>query len=388
MNIEKLITPLKAQIVRKLNPHDLKNLCLVDRKYNAEFCENRKFWEYLLRTEFYNVPIPNINLVQYYYYHRTSAVALGSNNESQLGGKDEVKQWKTIMFTVRSVVMTQNTSALITVDNDLYVSGTATFRGKNLIQPTWIMSNVKQVYIDVNGDFMYVLKTSSDLFLYYDTKLTFLVSGIVRIDGQNWMFYGANSIYWRASWVEPDNDPYTFETLELEMSHEYVNERIRKIIIKIRGEIQKTVKYLSRLYLLTMNKELYDLKTKQMIANNVSTCGEFYGEASKKYIYWIDTEFAFNFKTQGDDLIKKITFDRAIIDFRSDRGLTYYLLTDDSELYIAGTADEIFRQHVNLPPPNFNAVPLETITNSVLLMKNVLSFDVANDNIICVVYPD
>lgn len=395
MNLPNLLRPLKAQIVSKLNPHDLKNLCLVNEKNNAEFCENQKLWEYLLWNEFHKLPIPNSNFSQYYYYHRTAAMALGPNARFQLGGEDEVKRWKTIMFAVKTVVMNQSATALITVDNDLYILGSPHFHNRDFVQPTWIMSNVKQVNIDINGEFMYILKMNSELFLYEDAKLTFLVSGIVRIDGENDIFYGDEAIYWLAPMGELFYDPYAVENTELKITNESINEKIRQLTITVHGEIQKNVKYLSGLYLLTTNNELYVFQTGQLIANNVMTCGEFVTAIDNKlkmYIYWIDDKFALNFKSRDENSVKNITFDRPIIGFKSDYGNTYYLLTVDSDLYIAGTANEIFQNYINgqlsLPPENRDEVPLTTLNNPVLFMKNVLSFDVVNNNIICIVYPN
>ena len=47
--------------------------------------------------------------------------------------------------------MNQSTMALITVDNDLYLSGAARFHNTNLTDPTLSESNVEQVYFK-NGD--------------------------------------------------------------------------------------------------------------------------------------------------------------------------------------------------------------------------------------------
>lgn len=55
------------------------------------------------------------------------------------------------MSGVRTIVMNQSTMALITVDNDLYLSGAARFHNTNLTDPTLFASNVEQVYLK-NGN--------------------------------------------------------------------------------------------------------------------------------------------------------------------------------------------------------------------------------------------
>ena len=66
---------------------------------------------------------------------------------------------------------------------------------------------------------IYILRTNSDLFLYADQQATYLVSGIVRIDGTNDIFYGSDGIYWRVSLEELEDDSYTFQNTEITMNH-------------------------------------------------------------------------------------------------------------------------------------------------------------------------
>ena len=131
--------------------------------------------------------------------------------------------------------------------------------------------------------------------------------------------------------------------------------------------------------------------------NNVSKCGEFYTideefDMITYYIYWIDTDFSINFKSFDNDAIRKITFDQPIIAFISDEGETYYILTADSKLYIAGTIDAIFqtyiKNHPNLPQTRLPELPWDAVASAVLLQENLISFDVVHNNLICIVYPN
>lgn len=395
MNVMELITPLKAKILQKLNPHALTNLCLVSKNSHAEFCENRKAWEYLLWTEFNKVPKLGLSLSQYYYYNKSSAIALGPNSDSQLGGTQEVQQWKTIMVGVRNVVMREFTTALITVDDDLYLSGDARFHVDSLKQPTLIMSGVKQVYLDTFDDFMYILKTNSDLFLYKAQESTFLISGIVRIDEETGIFYGSDTIYWHTDRANESYNPYTLKVPNIKMNTERINENVRKVTVKINGETQVSAKYLSYSYLVTTNGDLYELKTGSLIANEVRTFGTYEmieEQDHYKYIYWIDKDYSLRYKSVNSRFTGKIKLKNPIIAFRPTFGQTYYLLTADSKLYIGGSANAILQNYINgqlsLPPDSSEGVPLESVDNFVLLMENVISFDVATDNIICIVYPN